>query len=539
MAWASGDTVTSAKLNYRGGNIFSVKDPAYGATGDGSTDDAASIRLADQAAGGNGTGLAGIVFFPRGDYVIGSQITKEPHTTWVGVTGYFNNIPDDSEDRDYEGTILRLGFDGTMINNPTQTPTAYSGNGGIRNMFMRGNMSLYPNSIAINYVGGLRRQVYEDLYINGFKTAVNGSLQEHYYNRCFFSGGWYGLFAQAGADLWLTNCHMGSGLGATGVTEGTGIRLVNCNNVVLQGCRGQTQENGQGYFLDGCTNVEIVGGYADSNEQNGIQIQNSQKIFITAINSFDNGTTGANKAGIQMQTTKQDITSVSAAADTITIASHGVQNIERQLELTTTDTLPGGLAADTVYYPIRVDANTLQLASTRTDAADGTAINITDTGTGTHTVQHLVDTVSISNSLLRDRNAGSAAEAQATGVAIAKVSSGGFLRNISIQGTDFNGVTTPTTGESSVSSGLVVRNNLGYVTENSGTATVTNGTTLSTISHGLGKTPTNGDIVATPIETLNNASFFWVSGLSSNGFVINVNGDPGQDVDFGWQAIIL
>jgi hypothetical protein len=50
MAWASGDTITSARLNYRGGNDINVKDTIYGAAGDGSTDDTSAFTTAVSAA---------------------------------------------------------------------------------------------------------------------------------------------------------------------------------------------------------------------------------------------------------------------------------------------------------------------------------------------------------------------------------------------------------------------------------------------------------------------------------------------------------
>lgn len=56
------------------------------------------------------------------------------------------------------------------------------------------------------------------------------------------------------------------------------------------------------------------------------------------------------------------------------------------VRLTTTTTLPGGLATATDYYVIVIDANTFKLATSLVNANAGTAINITTTGTGTHTV---------------------------------------------------------------------------------------------------------------------------------------------------------
>jgi len=57
--------------------------------------------------------------------------------------------------------------------------------------------------------------------------------------------------------------------------------------------------------------------------------------------------------------------------------------------LTTTNTLPSPLAISTTYYVINDGATitTCQLATTRANAFAGTAINITDTGTGTHTLE--------------------------------------------------------------------------------------------------------------------------------------------------------
>jgi hypothetical protein len=61
-----------------------------------------------------------------------------------------------------------------------------------------------------------------------------------------------------------------------------------------------------------------------------------------------------------------------------------------RVRLTTTTTLPGGLATATDYYVIKVSDTTFKLATSYANAAAGTAINITDAGTGTHTVTWLL-----------------------------------------------------------------------------------------------------------------------------------------------------
>lgn len=61
-----------------------------------------------------------------------------------------------------------------------------------------------------------------------------------------------------------------------------------------------------------------------------------------------------------------------------------------RVRLTTTTTLPGGLATATDYYLIRMSDATFELATTYANAIAGTQINITDAGTGTHTITWLL-----------------------------------------------------------------------------------------------------------------------------------------------------
>ena len=74
---------------------------------------------------------------------------------------------------------------------------------------------------------------------------------------------------------------------------------------------------------------------------------------------------------------------------TITIASPGVVSWSahgllagQQVQLTTTGALPTGLAINTTYFVVPVDANSFQLAATQS----GTAINTSGSQSGTHTM---------------------------------------------------------------------------------------------------------------------------------------------------------
>jgi len=76
---------------------------------------------------------------------------------------------------------------------------------------------------------------------------------------------------------------------------------------------------------------------------------------------------------------------VTVAADTITIAAHGYATGLR-VAATTGGVLPAGLSA-TNYWVIKVDADTIKLASSAANALAGTVVDITAAaGGGTHTL---------------------------------------------------------------------------------------------------------------------------------------------------------
>jgi hypothetical protein len=90
---------------------------------------------------------------------------------------------------------------------------------------------------------------------------------------------------------------------------------------------------------------------------------------------------------------QHDVTVTTPSAGTFTAAvtdicakvGHGMLT-GLKVRVSTTTTLPAGLAAVTDYYVIADTVDTFKLASSLAFALAGTAIDITDTGTGTHTV---------------------------------------------------------------------------------------------------------------------------------------------------------
>lgn len=80
------------------------------------------------------------------------------------------------------------------------------------------------------------------------------------------------------------------------------------------------------------------------------------------------------------------------ADDTTDIITHTNINLMpySKVQVSSTVTLPAGLSAATDYYVIKVTDTTCKLATSRANAVAGTAIDITSTGTGTHTINTLL-----------------------------------------------------------------------------------------------------------------------------------------------------
>ncbi len=109
------------------------------------------------------------------------------------------------------------------------------------------------------------------------------------------------------------------------------------------------------------------------------------------ITSLVNGAVGAGPSAPLMhgpfavtRETTGSVSAISAAADTITIASHGYSTAQA-VQISSNGTLPGGLSAGT-YYAIVTDSNTIKLATSVANANAGTAVNIFNAGSGTMTL---------------------------------------------------------------------------------------------------------------------------------------------------------
>lgn len=82
-----------------------------------------------------------------------------------------------------------------------------------------------------------------------------------------------------------------------------------------------------------------------------------------------------------------------AATDLLTKVAHGLETGDGLVNVSNAGgALPGGLAAATSYWAIRVDADTFKLATSLANAYAGVAIDITSDGTGTQTLSDTAST---------------------------------------------------------------------------------------------------------------------------------------------------
>lgn len=86
--------------------------------------------------------------------------------------------------------------------------------------------------------------------------------------------------------------------------------------------------------------------------------------------------------------TADDTTDTCTYSSTVNIPSNILTGT--RVRLTTTTTLPVGLATATDYYVIKVTDSTFKLATSYANAVAGTAINFTTAGVGTHTISRLL-----------------------------------------------------------------------------------------------------------------------------------------------------
>lgn len=118
---------------------------------------------------------------------------------------------------------------------------------------------------------------------------------------------------------------------------------------------------------------------------------------------------------------------------------------------------------------------------------------------------------------------------------------GSYAQDFLIASNNFTAAHYGTSPINDAGTNTMKRNNQGFVTENSGTATISSGSTSVTVSHGLNVTPTADDISVSFAESpTTDQGNWWISSITSTQFTINVRNDPGaSNLDLAWRAVAL
>ena len=95
-------------------------------------------------------------------------------------------------------------------------------------------------------------------------------------------------------------------------------------------------------------------------------------------------------------------------------------------------------------------------------------------------------------------------------------------------------------GNISAGSNTQLRGNMGWITENSGTGTITSGNTSVTVTHGLAETPVSGNCTFVGAENpTNTVGTSWIDTYTSTQMDLNVENDPGaSNFDVSWSCAI-
>lgn len=276
----SGGVLTSGQIPsnvmLRGDMYIDVKDPAYGAKGDGTTDDTAAIQAAITAAGTTGT-----IYFPNGTYLISQTLTVK--TNWKG-DGWSSVI------KQANGANLSV-----MLTTSTSSTTSYLT---IMDLLIDGNRA--NNSTVTCY--GFYAWALQYSHIRNVRIQnVNGDGWR-------FDGGSVGGFGSTTSTVHLTDCWAYScannGLVLTSYAAdvhilGGDYGFCGASAIDMQGgsssIRGATLwgvSAGPGLII-GAPAVQVTDCNIEGNNQQGILVnQYGSYALITGCKIYDNSTAG-------------------------------------------------------------------------------------------------------------------------------------------------------------------------------------------------------------------------------------------------------
>jgi parallel beta-helix repeat protein len=471
-----------------------------GTAADYNTDGTADQTEINNAINAANTAGGGIVLLREGTYTISSAISIK------------NNV-----------LLLGEGYTATIIKKVAS-----------------GNFSAIAGSTVNNFA-------VRDLKIDGNKTnsATGRGLSFNtctnvLVNRVYVTDAVEGIFNAACSDITYKDCISDSNYEWNYYTYG-GTRIKILTSQSLNAKAGTFEGFGMAFYQN-CSYCEAVGNYIYNSAHNGLQMNaGSATADVVGMIFRDNTVVSAGNRGIMVTNDNNTFYIKRAAIVNNRVVSSADQGIylinvyDSSVEGNKSSlAVQGGIAIETSQNCI-ITGNTC-LSNTKyginflgtTNSVISGNVCLSNGFKGIY-LQDQSLSVSTGNIIIGNR---SLSNTQGGIHSIGSSDSNIFIGN--------NCANNTTSNMSLVGSSNIVRDNIGYITENSGTTTVANGATTATVTHGLGTTPAVDDITLTPTNNMGNATKFWVSSPTSTQFTINVNTDPGATTaTFAWRGVIL
>lgn len=564
---------------------FNVKSGPFGATGDGTTDDTTAINNALTAAANGGT-----VYFPAGTYLITSTLTIPGDGVTLVGEGYDSLINSNTANVNIVTATSRAGFRVANLRLNANGSSAGDDQGNCLQIttctdFILENLWLENCSMAVHIQTNSQRGLIRNVHLKDFQgnrgitiegsdyisviggtarlttgTGIDAVLATHE------SGDRSTYISVTGMVMDLSGSNNGQGINFTQVDHGT----ISCNTIksTSTGASG----NVWSIVASGCTAVAITGNSVSGGASSGFSIavtDSSTEVAVTG-----NVCTPAGN-GISFSATKGSVTGnyvknptgVGLLAALGAIADVDLTISGNTIHTTTAGAQPDGIrienmrgvvvsgnvikspdrfglyvvdSADVVVTGNRIakaDSDGIQISgSPRTTVVGNEIFDCNEDNTANTSGIQLVgagadDCVIVGNTIGNVGGTGN----QAYGVYIGAATQ----TNTTVVGNNVR--SNVTGGVNNAGTSSIIRANQGHVTENSGTGTINSGATTATVTHGLAVTPTAANIsVVFTEQGTNDYGRWWISGISSTQFTVNVSADPGaSNLDFSWQASVL
>jgi hypothetical protein len=458
------------KVSYSMINGASLNVLDYGADNTGVSDSTSAINAALAAAGAM-TPTRGVVYIPTGKYITTSTLNIPLGVTLTGEAGSWVNFLTASRS---SGTIIYSNHNNKTISLVSDGAEANSAGGGILNLWIQCDYTLYPASIGV-YVTGAQQVILQNVVVS---KAATGFLLGDYNSgsplftsyitadNIYANGAYVVAFDVCGNWHRLDRC-------IADAYSGIGFRFRQVGFSDISNFHTEGPTSGGILIGNGSSNNTFTGGYVNTEGAYGIRFLSDAGTALNSVSDTylvgDNTGTGFDFAG--------------GLAN-----ANYVNNCEiNDFAVGVSDLGQSNIVSNNLFFNCALGISS--------DASDSKYMfNRMQSTSGSYSISHVGGTTGIwqGNTLDKPINPAN------TGIA------GNF-------------------------SGIRVKDNLGYVTRNSGiTGLITSGTT---IAHGLAGAPTSFQVTPTVGGITSQAT---ISAVSSTTMTVSWSGTA--NVQFAWSA---